>query len=88
MPAILTRLVGQLTRKGMPIGKAHAVAVSSLQRAGDLQKGSTKATSKGLKRGMMSPGARAKDRAAKASSGHKPGEYSYDAKSNKATLKK
>lgn len=87
MPAILNRLVRQLTAKGMPTGKAHAVAVSSLQRAGDLKKGSTQATSKGLKRGMMSPGARAKDRAAGASAGHKPGDYRYNAKTNKATLR-
>jgi hypothetical protein len=85
MPAILERLVGQLQAKGMPKSKAFAVATSSLQRAGDLKKGTTKATSKGLKRGMMSPGARAKDRAAKAG-GRKPGEYKYNAKTNRATL--
>jgi hypothetical protein len=87
MPAILNRLVRQLGAKGMPSAKAHAVAVSALQRAGDLKKGSTAATPKGLRRGMMSPGARAKDRAAKYSGKHKAGDYSYDVKSNKAKLK-
>lgn len=86
MPPILERLVGQLQAKGMPSSKARAVAISSLQRAGDLKKGSTKATAKGLHRGLMSPGARAKDRAAKVS-GHKPGDFKYDAKTNRATLK-
>lgn len=88
MPAILTRLVGQLGAKGMPKAQAHAIAVSTLQRAGDLKKGSTEATSKGLKRGLMSPGARAKDRASKASGGkHKASEFGYDAKTNRASLK-
>lgn len=87
MPAILTRLVGQLKGKGLPDPQAHAIAVKTLQRAGDLKKGSTQATHKGLRRGLMSPGDRAKDRAAKYSGKHKAAEYGYDAKTNRAKLK-
>lgn len=87
MPAILKRLVGQLQAKGMPSAKAHAIAIGSLQRAGDLKKGSTAATPKGLRRGMMSAAARAKDRAATYSGKHKPAAYGYNAKTNRAKLK-
>ncbi len=89
---ILTRLEGQLRAKGMAPGKAAAVAISTLQRAGDLKKGSTEATPKGIQRGNMGADGRAKDRAAKASSSkgviHKPGDFSYSKKTNRATLKK
>lgn len=86
MPAILTRLVSQLKAKGMSDSQAYAVATKTLQKAGDLKKGSTKATSKGKKRGAMTPAARAKDRAAKRSK-HKTSDYKYNAKTNLATLK-
>lgn len=89
MPKILERLVGQLKAKGMAKNQAFAVATSQLQKAGDLQKGSSKPTAKGVKRGNMTPAARAKDRAAKYSGGkHKTGEYSYNKKTNQASLKK
>jgi hypothetical protein len=88
MPKILERLVSQLKAKGMSENQAYAVATSQLQKAGDLQKGSSKPTPKGVKRGDMTPAARAKDRAAKYSGKHKTGEYSYDKKTNQATLKK
>jgi hypothetical protein len=84
---ILTRLEGQLRAKGMAPGKAAAVAISTLQRAGDLKKGSTEPTPKGIQRGNMGADSRAKDRAAKAS-GHKPGDFSHSKKTNRATLKK
>jgi hypothetical protein len=87
MPAILTRLEGQLRAKGYGPGKARAIAISSLQRAGDLKKGSTEATAKGEIRGKMTPGERAKDRAAKYSSGkHKPADYKYNKSRNLAIL--
>lgn len=87
MPKILDRLVKQLEAKGMPTSKAYAVATSTLQRAGDLKKGSTEATPKGIHRGEMGAAGRAKDRAAKVS-GHKPGDFAYSKKTNRATLKK
>ena len=89
MPTILERLVGQLQGKGMPKANAFAVATSTLQKAGDLKKGSQEATPKGAKRGAMTPAARAKDRQAKASAtDKKPGDFKYDAGTNRATLKK
>lgn len=85
MPKILERLVSQLKAKGKSTSAAYAIATSTLQKAGDL-KGS-KATAKGIKRGNMTPSARAKDRAAKRSK-HKTTDYKYNAKTNLATLRK
>lgn len=87
MPAILDRLVKQLQAKGHSKSAAYAIATKSLQKSGNLKKGSQEATAKGKKRGAMSPGARAKDRAAK-ESGRNKKDYKYDAKTNRATLKK
>jgi hypothetical protein len=81
MPNILKRLVGQLQAKGKSKDAAYAIATSSLQKSGNLKKGSNKATSKGKKRGKMTPAARAKDRASK-KSGKPAGSYKYHAKSN------
>lgn len=87
MPAILDRLVKQLKAKGKSKQAAYAIATSSLQRAGDLKKGSTEATAKGQKRGAMTPGERAKDRAAKYSGGkHSASAYSYNKKTNRSKL--
>lgn len=63
MPKILERLVSQLQAKGKSKSSAFAIATASLQRAGDLQKGSNKPTAKGIVRGNMTPAARAKSRA-------------------------
>ena len=83
MPAILDRLVKQLIANGMPKDKAYAVATKKLQAAGNLKKGSSKATGKGKKRGQMTPAARAKDRAAKASGG-KASDFKYNKRNNTA----
>lgn len=83
MPKILERLVKQLCANGMSRDKAYAVAVKKLQESGNLKKGSTEATSKGVKRGDMSPSERAKDRASKKSGG-KPSDYKYNKKNNSA----
>lgn len=89
MPAILDRLVSQLKAKGKSESAAYAIATSTLQRSGNLKKGSTKPTAKGKRRGAMSPGERAKDRASKYSNKkHSKSEYSYNPKTNLATLKK
>lgn len=89
MPAILDRLVRQLQAKGYKKGPATAIATASLQKSGNLKKGTNKATVKGAKRGKMTPGQRAKDRARKYSKGkHKTSEYKYNPKTNRATLKK
>lgn len=86
MPKILERLVSQLQAKGIKKSSAYAIATKSLQKAGDLKPGSQKPTSKGSKRGNMTPADRAKDRAAK-KSGRKKSEFKYNAKTNRATLK-
>jgi len=86
MPAILKRLVSQLRAKGKSESAAYAIATSSLKKSGNLNsKG--KATAKGKKRGKMSPGQRAIDRASK-ESGRSKSNYKYNAKTNRATLKK
>jgi hypothetical protein len=87
MPKILDRLVRQLTAQGKSKDSAHAIAVSTLQKSGNLKKGTTQATKKGVKRGDMTPAARAKDRAAKAS-GRPASAYTYKAKSNSVRVKK
>ena len=66
MPAILDRLVRQLVAKGHDQSAAYAIATKSLQRSGNLMKGSNKATPKGKRRGSMTPKARAKSRKRKA----------------------
>lgn len=85
-PKILERLIKQLKAKGYSMGSAHAIAVSSLQKSGNLKKGSTTPTAKGTKRGNMTPAQRAKDRAAKYNGG-KPSDYKYNSKTNRATKK-
>jgi hypothetical protein len=87
LPAILERLVSQLTAKGKSKSSAYAIATSVLQKHGELKKGTQKATAKGKRRGAMTPAARAKDRAAKRSK-HKTSDYNYNPKSNLATLRK
>jgi len=87
MPKILERLVSQLQAKGHDKSSSYAIATKALQRAGNLKKGTQTATSKGEKRGDMSPGERAKDRQAKYSGG-KPSDYKYSKKTNIATKKK
>ena len=87
MPAILERLVSQLKAKGKSASAAYAIATSALQKSGNLKKGSDKATSKGKKRGAMTPAQRAKDRASKRSK-HKTSDYKYSAKNNVAILRK
>ena len=86
MPKILDRLVGQLKAKGKSTKQAYAIATAALQKSGNLKKGSTKPTAKGIKRGNMTPAQRAKDRAAKRSG--KPSDYKYNKKTNRATKKR
>jgi len=47
VPKILDRLVSQLKAKGKSKDAAYAIATSSLQKSGNLKKGSSKATPKG-----------------------------------------
>jgi hypothetical protein len=86
MPKILERLVGQLQTKGKSKSSAYAIATSALQKSGNLKKGTQEPTSKGVARGEMTPGERAKDRQA-GYSGGKPESYKYNSRSNRATKK-
>jgi hypothetical protein len=86
MPKILERLVSQLQAKGKSRSSAYAIATSSLQRAGDLKPGTQEATSKGARRGNMTPGARAKTRAVKAGGG-KTSDYTYNSSTNRTKKK-
>jgi hypothetical protein len=54
MPAILDKAVKRIAARGASAKSAWPIAVASLQKAGDLKKGSLKATPKGTKRGQMS----------------------------------
>lgn len=86
MPKILDRLVKQLMDKGKTRSQAYAIATASLQKSGNLKKGTQEATAKGKRRGNMTPEQRAKDRAVKKSGG-KPSDYVYDSRTN-STRKK
>lgn len=83
MPKILERLVGQLQAKGKDKSSAYAIATSTLQKSGSLDK-HAELTKKGAKRQAMGAAGRAKDRAAKASGG-KSSDYTYSSKTNRAT---
>lgn len=87
MPKILERLVSQLQAKGKSKSSAFAIATAALQKSGNLKKGTQKATSKGARRGKMTPGQRAKDRAAKYSGNNKASDYKYNKSTNIATRK-
>jgi len=86
MPAILERLVRQLQAKGYNKSSAYAIATKSLQRSGNLKKGTQTATAKGRRRGAMSPAQRAKSRASKRSK-HRPSQYRYNSRTNRVRLK-
>lgn len=53
MPKLLDTAVRRIKGRGVPTRSAWPIAVASLQKAGDLKKGSLKATPKGAKRGQM-----------------------------------
>ena len=87
MPKILDRLVSQLMNKGHSKSAAYAIATKSLQRSGNLKKGTQKATRKGKMQGKKTPSQRAKERVAKKSK-RKPSDYKYNKKKNTVKLKK
>jgi len=60
MPKILDRVVRQLKAKG--VANPYAVGVAAMQKAGNLKKGTVEATKQGIRRGNMTPEARAKAR--------------------------
>jgi 3-oxoacyl-[acyl-carrier-protein] synthase III len=62
MPTILDKAVSRIQQRGVKASSAYPIAVASLQKAGDLKKGSLKATAKGVARGAMSVAKRAATR--------------------------
>jgi len=85
---IITRLENQLKAKGVDKKSAARIAVSQMQKAGNVKKGGVEATSKGKKRAAMGAGGRAKDRAIKRRGKGKASDYKYSKKTNRATLRK
>lgn len=83
MPKIVERLTRQLRAKGVKNAKSAAYAF--LNKAGVLK--GQKLTAKGKKRNAMSPGARAKARAA-GRSGKSTKAYKYNKRTNRATLRR
>jgi len=53
MPKILDRAVTRIKARG-DVDSPYAVAVSAMQKAGNLKKGTLKPTKKGVARGQMS----------------------------------
>ena len=87
MPAILERLVKQLQAKGYSKSSSYAIATATLQRSGNLKKGTNKPTKKGIKRGSMTPAQRSNNRAAKRAN-RKSSDYKYNKRTNRSRLKK
>jgi hypothetical protein len=84
MPKILDRCVKQVqSNQKKDKGSATAICTKSLQKSGNLKKGTQQATKKGKARGDMTPAQRAKDRAAKANGGV-ASQYKYNSKNNTA----
>jgi hypothetical protein len=54
MPGLLDKAVDRIKQRGVKTSSAWPIAVASLQKAGDLKRGSVKATAKGVARNQMS----------------------------------
>jgi hypothetical protein len=67
MPQILDDAVRSIMKDNPKLSKssAYAIATKSLQKSGDLKKGTVEATKKGDRRGEMSKATRAKSRSQK-----------------------
>jgi len=80
---IIARLTDQLRAKG--VKDAEAMAIAKLKEYGTLDAAGN-LTPHGEKRNAMTPEQRAIDRAVQRS-GNRASEYTYDPKTNRATLK-
>lgn len=54
MPGLLDKAVTRIKQRGVETKNAWPIAVASLQKAGDLKRGSVKATKQGVARNAMS----------------------------------
>lgn len=89
MPKLLERLKSQIQATGKDEQSAYAIATSALQKRGHLKPGTQELTAAGKRRQDLGNAGRAKDREAKYSGGkHKPSDYSYNPRTNAATLRK
>jgi len=61
MPGLLDKAVSRIKQRGVPTKSAWPMAVSSLQKAGDLKSGSLKATKQGVQRNQMTRAQRQKN---------------------------
>ncbi len=77
-------LIDRLTEQ---LGGNREMALSILRDRGHVHQNSERLTAEGLHREMLGPAGRAIDRAAK-TSGRLARDYQYDARTNRATLKK
>jgi hypothetical protein len=62
MPKILDKAVKEIKKDSPGVKNPYAVATASLQKAGDLKKGTNKPTAKGAARGNMTKAQRQKTR--------------------------
>lgn len=65
MPAILDAAVNRLKEQGFSEDRAYAIATSTLQKSGQLKKGTQEPTKEGTQRGRMTSAKRARSRARK-----------------------
>lgn len=82
---LIDRLTDQLKASGQE--DARNMALSILRDRGHVERNSERLTAEGLHREMLGPAGRAIDRAAK-TSGRLSRDFEYDARTNRATLKK
>ena len=78
------KLIDRLTEQ---VGGNRDMALSILRDRGHVEKNSERLTAEGVHREMLGPAGRAIDRAMK-TSGRLARDYEYDARTNRATLKK
>jgi hypothetical protein len=83
---LIDRLTAQLKDSGTPVHKARDMALSILRDRGHVHQNSERLTPEGQKRESLGAAGRALDRAAKASGKH-PSAFTYDPRTNRATLK-
>jgi hypothetical protein len=82
---LIDRLTDQLRASGQKDARNMAIAI--LRDRGHMEQNSERLTAEGLHREWLGPAGRAIDRAAKAS-GRLSRDFEYDARTNRATLKK
>jgi hypothetical protein len=83
---LIDRLTAQLKDSGTPAHLARDAALLILRNRGHVYRDSERLTAAGQRRESLGAAGRAIDRAAKASGKH-PSAFTYDPRTNRATLK-